>query len=155
GLTGRDLLGPLRLALTGARRGVAMPYVIAAIERDDALARVERMAGRILRLRLYDSLTKRTEPVVPQDGRPLTVYSCGPPVYGFIHVGNARPFWIAMVLKRFCEQRLGQPVRLAINITDINDKIYAAAGKVGKRSDDLAREMAQAYIDDTSGLGLG
>jgi cysteinyl-tRNA synthetase len=108
-----------------------------------------------VRLSLYDSLTKRTEPVAPQDGRPLTVYSCGPTVYGYIHVGNARPFWIAMVLKRFCEQRLGQPVRLAINITDINDKIYVAATAAGKRSDVLAREMAQAYIDDTSGLGLG
>ena len=61
----------------------------------------------------------------------LRVYSCGPTVYGRIHVGNARPYWTAMVLKRASEQLLGLPVRLAINITDVNDKIYAAAASQG------------------------
>ena len=61
----------------------------------------------------------------------LRVYSCGPTVYGRIHIGNARPYWTAMVLKRACEQLLGLPVRLAINITDVNDKIYVAATRQG------------------------
>ena len=61
----------------------------------------------------------------------LRVYSCGPTVYGRIHVGNARPYWTAMVLERVSEQLLDLPVRLAINITDINDKIYIAAVERG------------------------
>ena len=85
----------------------------------------------------------------------LRVYSCGPTVYGRIHVGNARPYWTAMVLKRASEQLLGLPVRLAINITDINDKIYAAAVEGGVPSAQLAGEMADAYRTDTDALGLG
>ena len=86
----------------------------------------------------------------------LRVYSCGPTVYGRIHVGNARPYWTAMVLKRASEQLLGLPVRLAINITDVNDKIYTAAVGAGRA---LGRSsptrMAAAYRADTEALGLG
>src|SRR5258708_4740029 len=78
-------------------------------------------------LRLHDRLRDETVDVEPSAPGVLRVYSCGPTVYGRIHVGNARPYWTAMVLKRASEQLLGLPVRLAINITDINDKIYAAA----------------------------
>jgi cysteinyl-tRNA synthetase len=85
----------------------------------------------------------------------LRVYSCGPTVYGRIHVGNARPYWTGMVLKRAAEQLLGLPVRLAINITDINDKIYTAALAQGVPSGNLAEQMAQAYRTDTDALGLG
>ena len=68
----------------------------------------------------------------------LRVYSCGPTVYGRIHVGNARPYWTAMVLKRASEQLLGLPARVAINITDVNDKIYAAGVEQGVPSQQLA-----------------
>ena len=95
--------------------------------------------------------------MVVEPGMPdlLRVYSCGPTVYGRIHVGNARPFWTAMVLKRASEQLLGLPVRLAINITDINDKIYAAAREQGVPSALLAEQMTRAYVADTDALGLG
>jgi cysteinyl-tRNA synthetase len=106
-------------------------------------------------LRLYDTLTRQAAPVEPRDGDRLTVYLCGPTVYSYIHVGNARPFWLGQVLKRFVEQRLGGQVYLVENITDINDEIYVAAQRTGERSDELAARFAQAYIDDTDGLGLG
>ena len=83
------------------------------------------------RLRLYDRLRDEIVDVEPGATGALRVYSCGPTVYGRIHVGNARPYWTAMVLKRACEQLLGLPVRLAINITDVNDKIYLAAAEQG------------------------
>ena len=83
------------------------------------------------RLRLYDRLRDEIVDVEPSTPGVLRVYSCGPTVYGRIHIGNARPYWTAMVLKRACEQLLGLPVRLAINITDVNDKIYAAAARQG------------------------
>jgi cysteinyl-tRNA synthetase len=105
-------------------------------------------------LRLYDRLRGEIVDVVPSTPA-LRVYSCGPTVYGRIHVGNARPYWTAMVLKRACEQLLGLPVRLAINITDVNDKIYVAATQQGVSSVELAAEMTAAYRADTDGLGLG
>ena len=75
-------------------------------------------------------------------------------MYGRIHVGNARPFVVFSLLKRFLEHE-GYDVTLVVNITDINDKIYAAARAAGVPSEQLAREMTAAYIADTDGLGLG
>ena len=106
-------------------------------------------------LRLYDRLKDEVSIVETRDPGVLTAYVCGPTVYGRIHVGNARPYWFSLVLKRFCEQRLGLQVRLAINITDINDSIYRAAGEQGIPSEQLAREMTDAYLADTGKLGLG
>jgi cysteinyl-tRNA synthetase len=106
-------------------------------------------------LRLYDRLRDEIIDVEPSTPGVLRVYSCGPTVYGRIHVGNARPYWTAMVLKRASEQLLGLPVRLAINITDVNDKIYSAATEQGVPSQQLADAMAAAYREDTGALGLG
>jgi cysteinyl-tRNA synthetase len=108
-----------------------------------------------MQLSLYDSLSRRTAPVEPRDAGRLAVYVCGPTVYGFIHVGNARPFWLGQVLKRFAERRLGLAVELVVNITDVNDKIYAAARETGEPSDRLAQRYTAAYVADTSRLGLG
>ena len=107
------------------------------------------------RLRLYDRLRGEVAAVEPSTPGLLRVYSCGPTVYGRIHVGNARPYWTAMVLKRTCERLLDLPVRLAINITDVNDKIYVAAARRGVPSAELARSLSDAYKDDTDALGLG
>jgi cysteinyl-tRNA synthetase len=106
-------------------------------------------------LRLYDRLRGEVTAVEPSTPGTLRVYSCGPTVYSRIHVGNARPYWTAMVLKRACERLLELPVRLAINITDVNDKIYVAATREGVPSADLARAMTDAYKADTESLGLG
>jgi len=69
-------------------------------------------------------------------------------------VGNARPFVVPSQLKRFLEHE-GYAVTLVINVTDINDKIYAAASEAGVASDALAREMTAHYVADTDRLGLG
>lgn len=82
------------------------------------------------------------------------MYVCGPTVYGRIHVGNARPYVVFMLLKRFLEHE-GYRVVLVTNVTDVNDKIYAAAREAGRNSADLAREMAAAYVADTDRLQLG
>ncbi|MHB8532284.1 MAG: cysteine--tRNA ligase [Solirubrobacteraceae bacterium] len=84
----------------------------------------------------------------------LRIYACGPTVYSRIHVGNARPFVIFMLLARFLRHE-GYGVELAINITDVNDKIYDAARKLGVPSGRLAEQMAQDYLADTNALGLG
>ena len=84
----------------------------------------------------------------------IGIYACGPTVYGPIHVGNARPFVVFSLLKRFLVHE-GFEVTFVANITDVNDKIYDAARARGIDSAELAREMAQRYIADTDALGLG
>jgi cysteinyl-tRNA synthetase len=105
-------------------------------------------------MRLRDSRTGRLVELEPGPDGTIGIYACGPTVYGRIHVGNARPFVVFGLMKRYLEWR-GRPVTLVENITDINDKIYTAANRAGVRSDDLAREMAAAYIADTDRLGIG
>jgi len=90
---------------------------------------------------------------LPREGE-IGIYACGPTVYSRIHIGNARPFVVFMLLARFLRSE-GYPARLAINVTDINDKIYAAAAERGIASADLAAEMTAAYFEDTGRLGLG
>jgi cysteinyl-tRNA synthetase len=82
------------------------------------------------------------------------MYACGPTVYARIHVGNARPFVVFSLLKRFLVHE-GYSVTFVANITDVNDKIYAAAQAAGVPSAQLAAEMAAAYVADTDALGLG
>jgi cysteinyl-tRNA synthetase len=105
-------------------------------------------------IRLHDTLTGRVRPVEPGPDGIVGIYVCGPTVYGRIHVGNARPFVVFSLLKRLLVHE-GYKVTLVTNITDVNDKIYAAAVERGLPSDELAHEMTQAYIADTDRLGLG
>ena len=84
----------------------------------------------------------------------IGIYACGPTVYSRIHIGNARPFVIFSLLARFLKSE-GYAAKLAINVTDINDKIYASAAERGVASGELAAEMTSAYFEDTGRLGLG
>jgi cysteinyl-tRNA synthetase len=101
-------------------------------------------------MRLYDTATRQLQELPPPPG-PIRMYFCGPTVYQRIHIGNARPFVISMWLKRWLE-RSGYDVTLAENITDINDKIYAAAPGDSAR---LAADASGWYLEDTGDLGLG
>ena len=105
-------------------------------------------------IRLHDTRTGALAVLEPRDPGRVGIYSCGPTVYSRVHVGNARPFVVPSQLKRFLE-REGYEVTLVINVTDINDKIYAAAAEAGVESDALAREMTAHYVADTDRLGLG
>ena len=105
-------------------------------------------------LSLYDSLTRRVRPIEPRDPGRVGIYSCGPTVYSYIHVGNARPYATAMFLKRHL-LRQGLDVQLVVNVTDVNDRIYEAARRTGTRSSELAARFTEAYKLDTSALGLG
>jgi cysteinyl-tRNA synthetase len=102
-------------------------------------------------VRLYSTLTRRLEELPPAPG-PIRIYYCGPTVYQRIHVGNGYavsilPLW----LKRWLERR-GYETTLAVNITDVNDKIYDAAPGASAQ---LAEDATRWYIEDTNDLGLG
>ena len=105
-------------------------------------------------MRLRDSLTRELHELEPGPDETIGFYVCGPTVYGRIHIGNARPYVVFQLMKRYLEWR-GERVTLVENITDINDKIYDAARPLGEPSEDLAAGMAAAYIADTDRLGLG
>jgi cysteinyl-tRNA synthetase len=102
---------------------------------------------------LYDSLTRRKQELPPPPG-PIRMYVCGPTVYQPIHVGNARPYVVFLWLKRWLEHQ-GYDVTLVENVTDVNDKIYAAAEKQGIGSAELAADATRWYFEDTDALGLG
>ena len=105
-------------------------------------------------LRITDTLSGELRTLEPREPPRVGIYTCGPTVYSRVHVGNARPFVIPILLQRLL-RRLGYEPRLVINVTDINDKIYAAARAAGVASDQFAAEMTRAYVEDTDRLGLG
>ena len=101
-------------------------------------------------MRLYDTLTRSKRELPPPPG-PVRMYFCGPTVYARAHIGNARPFVLGMWLRSWLRER-GYDVTLVHNITDINDKIYAAAPGASAQ---LAEEATRWYLEDTGDLGLG
>jgi cysteinyl-tRNA synthetase len=103
---------------------------------------------------LHDTLSGKLQPLRPRDPGRVGIYACGPTVYSRIHIGNARPFVVFGLLRRFLI-REGYDVSLVVNVTDVNDKIYDAARAQGRASGELAAEMTALYKADTDGLGLG
>src|SRR5215211_6402873 len=105
-------------------------------------------------VRIHDTLTGEERRLEPRDPPKVGVYACGPTVYGPIHVGNARPYVVFSLLKRFLEHE-GYETTFVANVTDVNDKIYAAARERGLPRAELASQMSDAYVADTDALGLG
>jgi cysteinyl-tRNA synthetase len=105
-------------------------------------------------IQLHDTRSGERVPLRPRDPGRVGIYACGPTVYSRIHIGNARPFVVFSVLKRFLQHE-GYAVTFVANVTDVNDKIYDAARAQGRRSTELAMEMTANYIADTDALGLG
>ncbi len=103
-------------------------------------------------VRIRDTLSGELR-ALPRDEE-VGIYACGPTVYSRIHIGNARPFVIFMLLTRFLRSE-GYRAKLVVNVTDINDKIYDAAREVGEPSEEFAERMTAAYFEDTDRLGLG
>jgi cysteinyl-tRNA synthetase len=103
---------------------------------------------------LHDTRSGGARTLEPRDPGKVGIYACGPTVYGPIHVGNARPFVVYSILKRFLDHE-GYATTFVANVTDVNDKIYDAARPAGVPSEQLAREMTARYVRDTDGLGLG
>jgi len=105
-------------------------------------------------VRLQDTLSGGLRELEPREDARVGVYACGPTVYAPIHVGNARPYVVFSLLKRFLAHE-GYDVTFVVNVTDVNDKIYDAARERGVGSEELAREMTRRYEEDTGRLGLG
>jgi len=117
--------------------------------------RPPRNNARVLReVTIHDTLAGAHRKLEPREPGQVGIYACGPTTYGRIHIGNARPYVVFILLKRFLAHE-GYDPTLVINVTDINDKIYDAAREAGTPSAEFAAEMTAAYLKDTDGLGLG
>jgi cysteinyl-tRNA synthetase len=104
-------------------------------------------------MKLHNSLTGRKEAFVPADlGRP-TIYVCGPTVYNYAHIGNARAAVVFDVLFRLLKQRFGDAL-YARNVTDVEDKIIKAAAERGLSTEAVAAEFTRAYHEDMDALNV-
>ncbi len=104
-------------------------------------------------LRLHNNLTRRVEPFAPLDPASPTLYVCGPTVYNFVHIGNARGPVVFGVLAALLRRRYGA-LRYARNITDVDDKINAAAQAQGVPISTITTRFATAYRQDMAALGV-
>lgn len=104
-------------------------------------------------LRIYNTLTREAEPFVPQQPGQVTMYVCGPTVYGYIHIGNARPVIFFDVVRRYMEH-IGYKVNYLTNFTDVDDKMIRRAEEMGITVPELGERFIQAFIEDTTALGV-
>ena len=103
-------------------------------------------------LRLHNTLSRRIEDFAPADPARVTMYVCGPTVYNYVHIGNARPYVVFGLLSRLL-RRLYPGVVYARNITDVDDKINAAASAAGVPIDQVTSVYAAAFAEDMKKLG--
>src|SRR5690606_2733644 len=104
-------------------------------------------------LRLFNSLTRQVEAFAPLDPAAPTMYLCGPTVYSYVHIGNARGPVVFGVLAALLRRRHGA-LRYARNITDVDDKINAAARAQGVPISTITDRFAAAYREDMAALGV-
>src|SRR5262249_57276164 len=104
-------------------------------------------------LTVYNTLTHRKEPLEPLRPGEVRLYVCGPTVYSWVHIGNARTFTIFDVVVRYLRYR-GYRVSYVRNYTDVDDKIINAAREAGEDPADLAERFVQACEEDARGIGL-
>ena len=104
-------------------------------------------------LKLYNSMTRKKEEFVPIEPGKVRMYSCGPTVYNYFHIGNARPFIIFDTLRRYLEY-CGYEVNFVQNFTDIDDKMINRANDEGITVAELADRFIGEYFTDAQGLGI-
>src|SRR5690349_24364189 len=104
-------------------------------------------------LRFYNTLTQQVEPFEPLHDNEVRMYTCGPTVYNFVHIGNLRTFTFQDILRRWLRMR-GFQLNHVMNITDVDDKIIRNAAAEHKSLPDYTAVYIQAFLDDTAALRL-
>ena len=105
-------------------------------------------------MRIYNTLTREKEELIPQEEGHFKIYACGPTVYNYIHIGNARPICVFEVLRRYLEYR-GNKVTFVQNFTDIDDKIIKKANEEGMDYLTVSKKYIEEYWKDADGLNVG
>ncbi len=104
-------------------------------------------------MKVFNTMTRQKEELVPLVPGEFKIYACGPTVYNFIHIGNARPICVFDVLRRYLEF-LGNKVTFVQNFTDVDDKIIKRANEEGITSAEVAEKYIAEYKKDAEGLGV-
>ncbi|MBY6038483.1 cysteine--tRNA ligase [Fictibacillus nanhaiensis] len=102
---------------------------------------------------IYNTLTRQKEPFVPLEEGKVKMYVCGPTVYNYIHIGNARPPIVFDTVRKYLEYR-GYEVQFISNFTDVDDKLIRAANEMGSDVPTIAEKFINAYHEDTCALGV-
>ncbi|MFH0735757.1 MAG: cysteine--tRNA ligase [bacterium] len=100
---------------------------------------------------LYNTLTNKKEEFVPINDKNVTMYVCGPTVYDYFHIGNARSFLMSDILRKYLEYK-GYNVTFAMNLTDVDDKIIKKANAEGVTADFIAKRYSEAFFEDIKKL---
>ena len=104
-------------------------------------------------MKIYNTLTRQKEELVTLEPGVARIYACGPTVYNYIHIGNARPLCVFDVLRRYLEWR-GYEVKFVQNFTDIDDKIIRRANEEGVGYQEIAARYIEEFWVDAKGLGV-
>jgi cysteinyl-tRNA synthetase len=104
-------------------------------------------------LRFYNTLTQQVEPFTPLHGNTVRMYTCGPTVYNYVHIGNLRTFTFQDILRRWLQYR-GYQLDHVMNITDVDDKIIRNATAEHKPIEEYTEKYTQAFLEDTAALRL-
>src|SRR5579864_7094001 len=97
-------------------------------------------------LRFYNTLTQKSEPFTPQSANVVRMYTCGPTVYNYVHIGNLRAFTFQDILRRWLKAR-GYTLDHVMNITDVEDKIIRDAAASHKSIFEFTETYTQAFLD--------
>ncbi len=104
-------------------------------------------------MKLYNTMTRQKEEFVPLSPGKVKMYSCGPTVYNFFHIGNARPFIVFDTLRRYFEYK-GYDVTFVQNFTDVDDKLINRAAEENSTVGEIAEKYIDAYFEDATALGI-
>ena len=104
-------------------------------------------------LQIYNTLTRHKDTFTPQEPGKVKMYVCGPTVYDYIHIGNARPMIFFDVVRSYLEA-IGNDVNYVVNFTDVDDKLIKKAEQLGTTVPEVADRFIQAYYEDLDGLGI-
>ena len=104
-------------------------------------------------MKIYNTMTRKKEEFIPLEEGKVKMYVCGPTVYNFIHLGNARPFTVFDTLRRYFEYR-GYEVTYIQNFTDVDDKIIKRSHEEGIFPEEVAEKYIREYFIDCDGLGI-
>lgn len=104
-------------------------------------------------IKIYDTMTRSLRDFVPLEGGKVKMYVCGPTVYNYIHIGNARSTVAFDTIRRYFEYR-GYEVNYISNFTDVDDKIIKAANEAGISTKELSDKFIAAFMEDTAKLGV-